>query len=70
MLTRLFPDIYTKEELIASMDEFTLYGGWTCALAPLTYLALPEETAYAIVTGLSVFYISIMWINLIRILCK
>lgn len=64
MATSIFPDIPTKEDIIIKLDELILYGGLTCALAPLACFILPLEMTYILITGVSVLYISIVWINI------
>jgi hypothetical protein len=63
MPTFIFPDIPTKEDIVIKLDQLILYGGLTCALAPLAYFILPLEMTYMLITGVSVLYISIVWIN-------
>ena len=53
------------------MDDFTLYGGWTCAITiPIAYTTLPGQQAYDLVTFVTAFYIVVSWIYVLHILCK
>jgi hypothetical protein len=71
MVATLFPELATKEQLIASMNNFILYGGWTCLIAiPIGYTTLPDQHVYYLVTFLTTFYIIVTWIYVFCILCK